>query len=681
VSWNNNNPYSYSSRDPYSSNANDNATMRQITNALSLLRTMSNDLSEIDNSIGNIQRQRSQIEREEVLRRAREQLTLLRASNPRRSQPTSESSNSLTLPSSTRSRVVPLSPSQISRVRNPSSSRNRNAPINSDSSSRSGSSSSSSNLRRSSSRTRLRRSSSRSRLRNSTSSSRLRNNPSPSRPIVHPAWDSSAPTPPPRTYRHRSNLNTVSTSVSSPQVNSVRARPRTARRNVIRSNSIIRVPPRRIINVSPILSRRNSPAPIIIVPESIPSRLFRTPAPSPRSNAMLTDVNRRNSLNFVEALRNTTAEQWNSPVWTTLEKQEEDQFNRPQGDDFSDDVIFERETRRAVELSELTTRNELPSTFTVLNLPSSKEVQQAQINYSHLKITVASDILPDAPVDATLDDFAEILTISQAFAGLPNIIEDEDNTITRRTFIINTLGRLGEILNYETPQNLSPSRQAKAKQIKAIQKMMKHIIDALKKENLRIEDLPLSEKGQAKIDFADKMKTYFQDLGHAAIHCNDRIKQECELIVGDLFSDYSPTTETLEDKIMRKIQVFRNNTFKEAVIAVCRGRANTDISSTIEYYQNELKEELGLASSSGTEWSHLIDHNLGNDIRNKFYTTYTPQAMISSLKDSCKYGDLFKWFEDRYQVQGLGFEVSNDDCDGLKSEAIHFILHKMKIVL
>lgn len=751
VSWTNNSQMGFS-------NSENDPVMNQISDALRRLRTMDREInqniSSVNSSISSLERSRRQ-ERDDAIRRASEQLVLLRARYPRNPQESTESNRSqsrTSAPSSSRStRNLPTTPRTRnrtvrinSRTSNTSPSLRRSSSRSSlnrsSSSSRLRTSSSSSNLRRSNSRSRLNRSSSSARLRTSSSSSNLRrsssrsglnrsssstrlrssnsinrngrmtNSASSTNLLSRPAWNSSAPTPPPRISRNssifrvrrgsESSTPTQSTPVrSSSRTARTRTRLRTNQQNTSHSrNRVVRVPSRRtftpanrtpvpssarVVNVSPIRARHLAPPSIDIVPTST-SSILRPPSgplPSPRSREDLTELNRRNSLNFLRSFNRITDEQWNAPRWTVLERQTRDRFNRPEETEFSNDVLNERHTRRAVELSLLTAQNQLPSKFHVLNLPSRKELQETQINYAHLGKVVSNDILPEAPSDATLDDFIDILTISQAFASLPIVIEDEGELITRRPFIINTLDRVHDLLDFQAPQNSSPENRAKIKQKLHIQKMMKHIIDALKKENIRIEGLSQSEKRQAKVDFTEKMKTFFQDLGHAALHCNDRIKQECELMVGDLFSDYSPSTETLEDKILRKIQVFRNNVFKEAVILSCRNLNEVDISSTIEYYQDKLKDEFGLASSTGTEWSHLIHPNLSEKIRKNFYKMYTPKSLVNAIKESCQFGELFKWFEERYDVQGLGFEVSNENCDNLKDEALLFILHKLKIVL
>ncbi|MGK0183427.1 MAG: hypothetical protein ACI9YB_002740, partial [Halioglobus sp.] len=355
---------------------------------------------------------------------------------------------------------------------------------------------------------------------------------------------------------------------------------------------------------------------------------------------------------------------------------------------YSDGVEESRKLRFAVEVSCHNKDGSEPSKYNEVILPTKFELIESQFDYSHIEHRLETDEIPDAPSNIEYRDFDRLLLEYEVTATLPEIIEDEGEEYLREQFLDLFKSHIQGFVDYQPVSHVDLTDRKKAQEKKAlkIQKYLKHVIKHFLVEHDKIESLSISEKVAAKEKIKDSLKKHFMNLAHGTLHCSDRIKQESELMYHELCANEMTSSlliETTEHKIFKHIGKFRNEVFKETVAHYARkfpsGRG-VDLASSIEYYQNKFGEDLNLRDSDGTEFSSYVNRNLSKKIRKKFYQSYTPKAMVEYLKDNAKYSDFYKWFIDRYDVPGLGFKISNEDCDNLNDEAVVYLLQKIKVV-
>lgn len=361
---------------------------------------------------------------------------------------------------------------------------------------------------------------------------------------------------------------------------------------------------------------------------------------------------------------------------------------RPKKREYSDEVQESRNLRRAVEISFLNHEDLEPSKYSEMVLPTKAELHESQFDYSHIEHQLRQNEIPDAPGDVAYSDFARILVEYSVPHTLPEIIEDEGEEYSRVQFLSLFESHIQDMIDYRPVSNDDLNDRARAQQSKvlSIQKYLKHVINHFLVENEKIEHLPIAEKAAAREKIKASLTKHFTNLGHGTLHCSDRIKQESELMYHELCGgddSSSEAIETTEDRLFKHIDTFRNEVFKEVVAhyaARYPSRRGVDLASSVEYYQNQFQRELNLRESGGTEYTSYVNTALSQKIRNKFYRRYTPKSMVGYLKENAKYSDLYKWFQERYDVPHLGFKISNEDCDNLNDEAVVYLLQKIRVI-
>ncbi|MFT5319020.1 MAG: hypothetical protein ACI8RA_002290, partial [Chlamydiales bacterium] len=339
-------------------------------------------------------------------------------------------------------------------------------------------------------------------------------------------------------------------------------------------------------------------------------------------------------------------------------------INSPLLDKGYSPLVEERkEIRGALELSEQLEGGIEPGKYTHLLLPSDLELAEAKLNGEHLRCRIVRNEIHDVPVDSNFIDFMGLFENAGILDELPDSIIDEDFNYAREEYISRFEQRLGPIYN-GSPNSLSGSSQG---QVEGIRKTLKHLYLKLSDELANIQLLEGGHQRNAFEEFKSKIKRYFLELTHGALHCNDRIAQESELVYGEEFRGLNlsiSSTLSVEDKILNHLQSYRDQLFRQVVAEIPRRfprYSQMDIATNVQHFQEALGEEFNLSMSTGTIYSAFVCSDAEGIIRSEFNTNYTVPNLLKYLRGNCNFGDLYKWFEERYDVENLGSQISNEN--------------------
>jgi hypothetical protein len=316
-----------------------------------------------------------------------------------------------------------------------------------------------------------------------------------------------------------------------------------------------------------------------------------------------------------------------------------------------------------------------------LFLPSEDEILTVQVDRSHLEYKFKVSKVPQVSGYFNFDDFMGIFKSVGVLEELNLLILDEEEEFSRQSFIDRFVDRIKPFFQSERGGFYSIHDE----ELENIRAILRELHVKISDELVNIHSLYGEDHRLAYGKFKTKIKNYFLDLGHAAFHCNDRIKQECELIFNEEFKHLGLHVGliTFKDKIHSYLRNLRDEMFKQIMVEFPlknRGYESMDVATSAQHYQEILHNELSLSRSEGINLPSLVPVRLEMKIKEEFYRNYHGKCIVEYLQENVIYIDLYKWFEERFLPENLGENIFDESRGCISEGAIVCVLREIKVL-